>query len=186
MYGSFRFLVVSALVSAVACGGRTWVGPVGSGGGSGSEDGTGTESESGSEGETTEGTTTATSSTVTGPDDEGWEEGPGTATATSITTVGTDEADGDDGVHFDVGGGCGLECCEPNPDDEPCRACAKARCCEQLQGCFETEECACVLACLGQGGNPMECFQSCGAGPDVPGLQEVFSCVGENCPQFCG
>lgn len=73
--------------------------------------------------------------------------------------------------------------CAPAAGDSQCTACAKGKCCNDVNACAASQNCVCWVACLTQGGSPQVCFGACGA-PDAA-TNALSQCSLQQCPGVC-
>jgi hypothetical protein len=72
-------------------------------------------------------------------------------------------------------------------DDDPCVTCAKTSCCGDYQSCLGGDaNCACLVACLSQGGTIAACTATDGCGPFSAVSTSASLCLVAACPAQCG
>jgi hypothetical protein len=75
--------------------------------------------------------------------------------------------------------------CPPDPNDDPCDACTKASCCDEVTACFANPDCECVALCIDGGLDEIECFGQCLVNGPPAELGPLGECVTNNCADQC-
>jgi hypothetical protein len=111
---------------------------------------------------------------TTGADDGAAETGP-------LDDGGAETGAGDDAT---TGATAGI--CDPVPGDDPCDACTKLTCCDQLMACEGDTACSCFIGCVEGGGDPFGCSDQCGASIFGAGATgDLVSCSSGPCGGSC-
>jgi hypothetical protein len=78
--------------------------------------------------------------------------------------------------------------CDPIADEDVCVACAKDKCCSELEACEADNTCSCVIDCIGDPDTTdyEACLPQCGVGliPTGPTLN-VILCANNSCGTEC-
>lgn len=121
----------------------------------------------------------ADESADTGSKSESKLDADATDSSESGSDAGTVELDGSDATseQESTGGDSGGEC-PSDPDDGACMACLRGLCCEEVAACEADPACACVMACLNEGGELIDCAatDACIADLLEPPLSDLFAC----------
>jgi hypothetical protein len=99
---------------------------------------------------------------------------------------GDGPGDGDGDGDGDGGDGDGDAGCEPG-NNSPCALCTAENCCDELMACEGDQDCACLTECVGEGGDPIECFGMCGIDPNGmnQALMDLRACTMSECANEC-
>ncbi len=133
--------------------------------GVGGDDGAGPGSSSGTGGSTN---TTSTDDDLTGSSSSS--STSSTSSSSTSSTSGTTSSGGDD-------------LCEPDPNDDPCLACAKTQCCSVIDSCMQDPDCQCWIDCVPEQ-SVQVCYGQCGLPVGIAEL--LLDCVLQSCAGDCG
>lgn len=105
----------------------------------------------------------------------------GSTSATPGTTSGPSDSSGGDGTGAGTTGAVGSPC-DPDPAGSACDECTKMKCCPQLETCFDDPICVCMTECVMGPLDIDPCAQSCG---QTANFMPVTDCAANMCLFEC-
>jgi hypothetical protein len=136
-------------------------------------------------GTTTDASTTAPSTTDPSTTDPSTTD-PST-TDPSTTDPSTTDPSTTDGTTTDDTTTENPNACPAEPGDDPCTACSKENCCDEVKGCEADAKCSCFADCIGEGGAPIACSQMCQIPNPLaePAIAALLQCSQGSCADQC-
>ncbi|MCA9621231.1 MAG: hypothetical protein KC731_19550 [Myxococcales bacterium] len=119
--------------------------------------------------------------------------GGSTSSSGGGSTVGSGGSGGSGGMGSGGMGGMGSggmgaggspTVCAPDPNDDPCSACAKNMCCMQVETCFNDTQCQQCLNCIAAMPNPISCLGN-GCDQGDPETGALINCAIQFCSGSC-